>query len=475
MISPLRATAIIGVGTLATMATSVVVAKALAILVGPDGVGRLGLLQSVLGLTAIVAGLGVNVAIVRELASALAASEGDRAAALRRAGLIIAVAAGVVGGLALMVFREPLAASALGSSDRAFDLVLLALALPLQLVAGVEFATLNGYHRIRSHTVALVLASVAGGSITVGLVAAMGQDGIAASILVSALAAAAVAIASRRRALGSEAPTVPAAIGLAIRRVLRFGTPYTASQLVGTGAHLLLPILILSSVGTTGVGHYRAAAAIGVAYLAILLNAMERDYLPRVAAAPPEEIGVLIERRTRILVALAVPVILTVLAIAPIAVTLLYSEEFLPAVDVLQWQLVGDLLKLPAWALSFVLLARASFARFLALEAIGGVTLAAATMWLSPLIGLAGVGIAFVLTYAIYYIAAWLLVRPVFPVVPGRVQLAVVGTTLACVSILAVLPDATITRGAVFGAGAVAAAAVAWPFLWRHHRSGQLL
>ena len=54
--------------------------------------------------------------------------------------------------------------------------------------------------------------------------------------------------------------------------MLRFGLPYTASMLVGTGVVLVMPVLVLHVVGSASVGYYRAAATIGIAYLGFLLR-----------------------------------------------------------------------------------------------------------------------------------------------------------------------------------------------------------
>lgn len=474
MISPLRATAIVGMGTLVTLAASVVVAKSLAIFIGPEGVGVYGLFSSVLGLATLVAGLGIGTGLVRGIASALSQSGDERVAAIRRGGVLIALAAGVTGALVLIGLREPIAEVALGSTDRASSMFALALALPLYLLAGVELGVLNGYHRVRELTLAGAISAVIGGGITIACVAALGEDGIAPAILGSASVAAVIAVLLRLRSVGRTASASGHSIRLAAGSLLRFGGPFTASQLVGTGAQLLIPILILSQVGAAGVGHYRAAATIAIGYLAFLLTAMAQDYYPRVAGAAEMDLSALIERRTRIVVAIAAPIILAMLALSPLIVALLYTDEFLPAVDVLQWQLIGDLLKLPAWALSFVILARASSLTFLSLELVGGAALVAGVLLLTPVLGVAGTGVAYLVMYAAYYVAAWLLVQRVVRVGPGRLQLAIVLLAGGCTVVLLAAPEVSVLRSGLLLLVAASIAFVAWPRLWRHHRAGVL-
>ena len=67
--------AVVGLGSAATLAISVFMMKAYALLVGPEGVGLLALMQSILNLGVIILGLGVTTSVIGAVASA--ASAGD--------------------------------------------------------------------------------------------------------------------------------------------------------------------------------------------------------------------------------------------------------------------------------------------------------------------------------------------------------------------------------------------------------------
>jgi len=138
-----------------------------------------------------------------------------------------------------------------------------------------------------------------------------------------------------------------------------------ASALVGSGTQLALPILVLRHLGVTGVGFYGAAATIAQGYIGLLLNTLGQDYFPRVAAdarRPAALVG-LVNEQHRILMLLSAPMILGLMALARQVIVLVYSPEFLPALELLEWQLVADLVRFSAWTMSFVVLARSGSAR----------------------------------------------------------------------------------------------------------------
>ena len=55
---------------------------------------------------------------------------------------------------------------------------------------------------------------------------------------------------------------------------------------------------------------------------------------------------------------LAVPMILGTLAVVPYLVPLVYTLKFRPTVEILEWQLIGDIFKFASWTMSFAILAR---------------------------------------------------------------------------------------------------------------------
>ena len=66
-----------------------------------------------------------------------------------------------------------------------------------------------------------------------------------------------------------------------------------------------------------------------------------------------------------------VAVLLAMLGLAPWAIALLYTAEFGSAVDVLRWQLLGDILKVLSWPLGFVIMAAGAGQIFMLIETLG--------------------------------------------------------------------------------------------------------
>jgi PST family polysaccharide transporter len=190
-------------------------------------------------------------------------------------------------------------------------------------------------------------------------------------------------------------------------------------MLVGTGTHFLAPIIVLHLLGTESVGYQRAAGAISVGCLGFLVTAMAQDYYPRVSAAKdhPAALVNLINEQHRLIMIVSVPMVLGTMALVPYLVPLAFSHKFLPAVEILEWQLIGDLFKFSSWTMAYMILARCKSSIFLLTESIAGVA-NIVTLWLAiRWFGLPGLGISFLASYIIYYAAVWLIVRRQIPLV----------------------------------------------------------
>lgn len=470
--SSLAATGIIGAGSALAIVLSAVTAKAYATLLGPTGVGAFGLMQSLVTVASLVAGFGLGTVLVRNIASETGTRDDKSVRETIAAGRTIAWLGGAAAALLILTLREQIAAFALGDVAAAGSVAVLAPAVTFSVAASAEVAIMTAASRVRSATVVHVgtyaVAAVSG----VGLAAALGTDGLAAAILLTAVAHFAVGLLLNRR----DAPPTLMVAGVVdrSRALLTRGSSIVASQLAGVGVQALTPFIVLHLLSVSDVGYYRAAATISVGYLGFFLATLSYDYLPRVSRERESvQLQELIERRMRLTAAIAVPLILIVLAGADLLVSVLYSSEFAPSSDLLRWFLVGDLLRVPAWVLAFTLIAHAPGRTYLLLEVFGAVLLLVLTGAGIELFGVVGSGLAYAVAQSCYLIAAWLLAGQLMGSVPGRLQLVIAVVAMVSAGFLWIDVSPT-WRLLLFSSLGGTFAALAWPRLLRLHREGRL-
>jgi O-antigen/teichoic acid export membrane protein len=366
----LRSTALIGASSVATVALGVVRTKAMAVLLGPAGVGLFGLYGSIAELTQSVAGMGVNSSGVRQIAAAVGSGDTDRiartAAVLRRTSLIL----GALGALWLVVFSREISTLTFGSDHRATGVALLSVAVLLRLVAAGQAALIQGMRRIADLAMLGVWGALGGTIVTIPAVYLLGENGVVPSLV--AVAATSIVTSwwySRRVRIPAAAMTLselwPEAAPL-----LKLGFAFMASGLLTIGAAYVIRITVLRTLGIEAAGLYQAAWAVGGLYVAFILQPMGADFYPRLtaAAANHPECNRLVNEQTHVGLLLAGPAAIATLTAAPLVIVLLYSSAFLPAVELLRWFCLGMALQVITWPVGFIVLAKGEQRLFLLID-----------------------------------------------------------------------------------------------------------
>jgi PST family polysaccharide transporter len=286
------------------------------------------------------------------------------------------------------------------------------------IAGNIQMGTLNAYHRVGALAKYGVVNTLGGALITIGAVVIWHSGGVVPAVMAGAIVTWAASRYFLHREVRHEKvrqsrqETFHSAWEL-----LRFGGPFTASVLVGAGVQLALPMVVVHLLNPESVGYYKAAAAISVGYLGFLVTAMGLDYYPRASAVSdqPKVLVKLINDQHRLVMLIAVPIILGMLALVPIIVPIVYSAKFSPAVGILEWQLIGDLFKFSSSTIGFAILARSSTSVYFLTESIGGMATLLTTWLFVRWFGLPGLGMSFLATYVIYYVFASVIIRREIP------------------------------------------------------------
>jgi O-antigen/teichoic acid export membrane protein len=393
----------LGSGSAISLLAGLLSNKAYAVWVGPEGMGLLGLLQGLLGISAIIAGMGLSSGLVRLGAAEVAANNTPRVLALRRAAwqLFLYFSAGIA--VLMLLLSQPIAHFLLADSP-VWIVPVVVVALLLSLAAGVNIGLLNAYHRISVLARVTAVSSILGAVFGITVVWFWRAEAMPLVVLGLPLAQCILAsYYSRGLALPLEKVS-PREVKEAQTALLRFGLPFTGSQLVGTAVQLGLPFLVLYQLGQEEVGYYRAAVMFSVGYVGFLLNALGQDFYPRLSALKDqsEAFRGAIHAQQRFMVLLGSPLIALSIALAPLIIRIIFSEEFLPALDVLHWQLLGDLPKFVSWTLGYAVLAALPSRFYLLSETVGGLSLLVFSWLGMAWFGLEGLGIGFLLSYIVY-------------------------------------------------------------------------
>lgn len=198
--------------------------------------------------------------------------------------------------------------------------------------------------------------------------------------------------------------------GMAIANIRHFFSFSAVTFVTGLLQNLCL-LLVRSQVvllqGLSSAGYLEVAWSISMHYITLVLSSFTFYYMPTLTQTTnAEDKRKLIGDVLRLSIILATPIIAGVIIFKPLFIRLLYSEEFLPAVEIMRWMLVGDYLKITSTILGMTIFAACDLKSLLFIEvAWDFIFLIAASVILRLGGSPEAVGIAFVLGYV--FMTAW--------------------------------------------------------------------
>ena len=403
---------VIGSAQAVNIVISIIRMKALAVLLGPAGVGLLSIFNSLQGMVQQAAGLGMGSSGVREIA----ASRGEEAtlSRVRRVLLAAHLVQGALALLAVWILREKIALWLFGDEARALEVGLIGVAILLGLLSAAQTALLRGLRKINDLGRVTVFGAFTGTIVGLTAVWLQGESGLIWFILVQPLANVLIALRYTRRV------PKPSTNRLSLvetwntwKPMAKLGIAFMLGGLVTTATLLLVRGRISQELGLDAAGHFAAAWGITMTYVGFLLGAMAADYYPRLTEVINDRKAAiqLMNDQAQLGLAIGGPVLLLLIGLAPWVITLLYSAEFGPAVPLLQWQTVGNVFKLASWALAFSIVAAARSVTFFFMELSFNVVFLAMVLVLLPSMGLEVTAYAFVLGYLVYLSIVFALAR----------------------------------------------------------------
>ena len=390
--------------------------KAAALILGPAGVGLIGLFQNLVTTCSSVAGMGVGGAANVQLA-AQRAEHGDKGEALVRRALFSATLfLALVGAAVTWAAREPIARVALRDEGYSGAVGWLAIGVALTVALNSQNALLTGLRRIgdlgRVTLVSGLLATI------VSLISLfwLGSGAILLFVISFPLAnflVAAFYTSRLPKPVLHNHNIALSALSREWRALASLGFAMMLSGLIVAAGQLMVRGLIQERLGLVELGQFQAAWTVSMTYIVLVLQAMAADYYPRLSAAMKDRdtANRLVNEQTEVVLLLAGPVLLVILGGAPWILHLIYSSEFRDAAAVLRWQILGDLLMVASWPTSFILIAAGGGRMFVATQFLATAVFVALTWFLLPVMGVEAAGVAFLGMYLAYCAAVYLAAR----------------------------------------------------------------
>lgn len=339
----LKSSSIIGGAQGISYVIAMVRIKLVAVLLGPAGVGLVGLYASITGLMGTIAGLGIDSSGVREVAEAHSNGDPERIAQTVKTLGRICWITGLVGWMLTAALSYPLSVWTFDTPERAWAIALLGGTIFLGTVTGGRTAFIQGTRRIGDLARLNVLGAIVGTVVAVGLYAWLGEKGIVPVLIITALINLGFAAWFARQIRTVHVTQTWIETLANSKQLVSLGLAFMYGALLAALVGLAIRVLIVRNLGLDANGIYQAAWALSGLFAGFIMGAMGADFYPRLTAVANdnEQVNRLVNEQIEVGVLLALPGLLGTLAFAPWLMHIFYSEKFVAGASLLPWLAIG--------------------------------------------------------------------------------------------------------------------------------------
>jgi PST family polysaccharide transporter len=386
-----------GGASVVAMTTGLIRGKLVAIVLGPAGIGMLGVLNQLVSAMTQILGFGIGSSAVKFVHSAESEDHLEREGVVYRFSIKLAI----IGASIALIMAVPVCLLSFRDLDNLPAVIIVSIAVPFSIISLALGALLQGRGNVKAVAETQIWSTLAAFLMGVTLIWFGGIWGLILSIIVTSVCP----LILMRKYFKLNLPVwhtalfaekVPAPL---INMGLALIATITISQL----AAYFTRIIVVNELGIIHAGYYQAAFSIAGTIPSFVFSAMSTDFYPRVSAAKNENDALdITDRQIMAGIVLATPCFVGLVLFGQTLLSLFYTAEFQGALDLLRWMIWGVACRLVSWPLGYWLLARATPKQLFWLESIAAIIVMALTFLLVPWFGLMGAGIAFLAGAIIY-------------------------------------------------------------------------
>lgn len=411
--SILKSTSIIGGSQVLNYGIGLIRTKVVALLLGPAGIGLIGIYNSILGVAGTASELGLRNSGVREIANAIGTGDQERVGqvtlAIRRLAILLGVFAALIMALAAPLISQLV----FNDAGYAGPIALLSVILILKGVNHSQKALIQGNRRIKELAKLAIISAIGSTVVAIVCYGIWGEQAIApVLIMISAVTVGASAFYARKLRIHPEETSWRDSVGL-WRKLIGLGVAIAWGALLAVLVPFIVRAVIVRDLGIDANGLYMAAWAISGMFVQFILKAMSADFFPRLSAASEDQLEMnrLVNEQTEIGILIAFPVVLGATIYAPLLIRLLYSSEFAIAATLMPWFLLGAMGRVVSWPMGMIVLAKGHSKTFAVMQSLSAPLHVLQVLVCFHFFGLVGAAIGFGLHNIFYNVAMLLFLR----------------------------------------------------------------
>lgn len=332
--------------------------KFVALLLGPEGMGLSSILTSSTTTVQQLGSLGLNLALVKEVAAGKESRE--QLPAILAVGIRLIYFTAILSCLLCLLLSPLLSFWSFGNYDYTLGFGVLSAGVGLSVAGTGYLALLQGLGEVKRLAWASVVGGISGLVFGIPLYYYLGLNGIVPALLIFSLIIFVFYFISFRRSVTFDKVKLQwKERRPLVKKLISLGVVLMIGSLVGTLTNYIINIFIRAYGSLDNVGLFQAANSLTNQYVGIVFSALALDYFPRLSAVAKDhpKMNEVVNRQLEIVILLVTPLILILFLATPLVIEILLSEEFLVVIPLMRWLAYGVLLQAVSFPLGYMFVA----------------------------------------------------------------------------------------------------------------------
>jgi O-antigen/teichoic acid export membrane protein len=378
--------------------------KIVAILLGAEGMGIMGIYNSVSQMIKTGAGLGVNQSAVRDISEANAVNNRNvfsKIISLTNKVILFTSALGIFVTIILSPF---LSKWSFGDYSYTIAFIWISIVVGLNVFTDGQLAILKGMRQLRALAKASVWGSLAGLLTAIPFYYFFGKGGIIPSLIMSAFAALFFSNYYVQKIEYEKVKLTIKEIYQGSKLMVKMGIALMLVSFIGATFDMIVAAFISNQGGLADVGFYNAGATIITSYFGIIITAMSTDYYPRISAINDnnERLKEEMDKQTETGLIMVFPLVVLFVFLSPFFIELLYSNEFYSTNEYTDYAMIGTVIIVVSNCMGMILLAKQASNIFIISVLSQRIILIAVYLLLYKHFGLMGLGFSYIINGVIH-------------------------------------------------------------------------
>lgn len=385
--------------------------KVVAVYVGPSGLALMGQMQNFISMMSSVASAGVNSGVVKYTAEHYEDEQIKQkiwSSALKISlVLIIPIAIGII------FLADFISMQLLNTAEYSSIFIVFAITVIFFVLNGLLTSILNGQKEIKKLTILNIVGSLFGLAVTILLVTQYELYGALIAGIVSQSIVFFITLAFVLKSSWFKLSMFLGSMDKEYRnKLLKYSLMTITYIITSSLSQIYIRHYLGANIGWDEAGYWQAIWRISETYLMLITTTLTIYYLPKLSSIQDKvELRKELLYGYKIIMPIVIVMALGIYIFRDFIISILFSEAFSPMAELFFYQLIGDVIKIAAWLLGFIMVAKAMTRLSIFSEIFFACSFVGFVVLFVNIYGLIGVTIAFMVNYLIYMIFLYFSLR----------------------------------------------------------------